>query len=83
MGLPANVCSVTVKWPSADRGEDKRFEGSTRNGIKSLFVRSGDLAGGIESDGVTRGVTFSTLSRPSHRFQICLSEPSSACLTSR
>ena len=37
------------------QGEDKRFEGSTRNGIKYLFVRSGDLAGGLESDGVTRG----------------------------
>ncbi|CDD96084.1 unknown [Akkermansia sp. CAG:344] len=55
MGLPARRLLRDGEVAVRRQGEDKRFEGSTRNGIKSLFVRSGDLAGGIESDGVTRG----------------------------
>ena len=55
IGLPGRRLFRDGELAVRRQGEDKRFEGSTRNGIKSLFVRSGDLAGGIESDGVTRG----------------------------
>ncbi|VYT03799.1 Uncharacterised protein [Akkermansia muciniphila] len=55
MGLPGRRLLRDGELAVRRQGEDKCFEGSTHNGIKSLFVRSGDLAGGVERDGVARG----------------------------
>ena len=37
------------------QGKSKCFQGSARNGIKSLSVRSGDLSRRVERNGVARG----------------------------
>ena len=55
IGLPGRRLFRDGELFLSIQGKSKCFQGSARNGIKSLFVRSGDLAGGIERDGVTRG----------------------------
>ena len=55
VGLPGRRLFRDGELFLSIQGKNKCFQGSARNGIKSLSVRSGDLAGGIERDGVTRG----------------------------
>ena len=55
IGLPGRRLFRDGELFLSIQGKSKCFQGSARNGIKSLSVRSGDLAGGIERDGVTRG----------------------------
>ena len=55
IGLPGRRLFRDGELFLSIQGKNKCFQGSARNGIKSLSVRSGDLPRGIERDGVTRG----------------------------
>jgi len=55
VGLPGRRLFRDGELFLSIQGKNKCFQGSARNGIKSLFVRSGDLPRGIERDGVARG----------------------------
>ena len=55
VGLPGRRLFRDGELFLSIQGKNKCFQGSARNGIKSLSVRSGDLPRGIERDGVTRG----------------------------
>jgi len=55
VGLPGRRLFRDGEVAVRGKGKVECFKGCPGDRIKSLFVRSGDLAGGIESDGVTRG----------------------------
>ena len=55
VGLPGRRLFRDGEFSLSIQGKNKRFKGSSRHRIKSLFVRSADLPRRVERDGVTNG----------------------------